>query len=89
MIYERIMKHVALGYSMTLEESGRSHEERDVEGKTTTIDAYGAKDTHIDEASGYRDIEEFPNEQKICDECGMVARNEEELESHVQSAHVK
>ena len=72
---------------MTLKEGNRRSERGSDDGRTTTIDAYGESDTHIDEASGYRDIDEFPNEQKICDECGMVARNEKELQDHAQSAH--
>lgn len=72
---------------MTLNEGNRRSGKEN--GEKTTIDAYGERDTHIDEASGYRDIDDFPNEQKICDECGMVARNEGELQLHAQSAHTK
>lgn len=71
---------------MTLKEGNRRSERENGE-KTSTIDAYGERDTHIDEASGYRDIDDFPNQQKICEECGMVARNEGELQVHVRSAH--
>lgn len=74
---------------MTLKEGNRRLEIGSDDEQTTTIDAYGERDTHIDEASGYRDIDDFPNEQKICDECGMVARNEKELQVHAQSAHGK
>ena len=66
-------------------ETAPSHQGKDEE--TTTIEAYSREDSHIEETSGYSRIEEFPNKQRSCDMCGMVARNDEELQRHVQSKH--
>jgi hypothetical protein len=55
--------------------------------ETSIINAYGKEDSHIEETSGYSKIEEYPNKQRSCDMCGMVARNDEELQRHVQSTH--
>jgi hypothetical protein len=55
--------------------------------ETSIIDAYSKEDSHIEETSGYSKIEEYPNKQRSCDMCGMVARNDEELQRHVQSVH--
>ena len=64
-------------------ESARATED----AETTIVNAYGEGDTHIEETSGYRNIEAFPNKERICDMCGMVARNDEELRNHSRSAH--
>jgi len=58
---------------------------KDIE--TSIVKAYGEGDTHLEETSGYRDIEAFPNKERLCDMCSMVARNDEELRSHIRSAH--
>ena len=73
---------------MTKDKGGEGRPEHlNADGKSTVIDAYKAGDTHTEQTSGYRNIGEYPNDQRTCDECGMVARNDEELQSHLQAKH--
>jgi hypothetical protein len=57
------------------------------DNETTVIESYGKEDSHIEEASGYSKVDNYPNKQQSCDLCGMVARNDEELQLHVRSTH--
>jgi hypothetical protein len=66
---------------------GTAHDAQEIDSETTVIEAYGKNDSHIEEASGYSKIEEFPNKQRSCNLCGMVARNDEELQRHDQTSH--
>lgn len=54
---------------------------------SSQIDAYKEGQPHTKQTSGDRGIEDFPNQQRTCDLCGMVARNDDELQSHMQSGH--
>jgi len=63
--------------------------EQEDNNNTTKVKAYSPSDSYDDIVAGKTDIGEFDAATSTCDKCGLTARNERELQSHISNAHPK
>jgi ribosomal protein L32E len=55
--------------------------------KTTKVKAYSPSDSYDDIVAGKTDVDDFDTKASACNVCGLIARNDRELQDHVSNAH--
>jgi DNA repair exonuclease SbcCD ATPase subunit len=75
------------GREQAVEENHQLPSIKEQEEGHTRIKAYDADDSYNEIVSGHKAIEAFATRQETCKVCGLTARNKEELQDHIRSAH--